>query len=143
MKKALRIAAAVVMGVTLIACKKLEQLRGGPEEPLPAVEAGETPGGISPEGKYAGAGTNPEGGTYACDVAVERRGAVYRVRWYFDGELGYEGTGILKGNTFVVGYAGPQGYGVVAYTVKTDGTLDGTWTAAGARRTGTEKLNRK
>jgi len=142
MKNALRLTAAAAIFLSLLACKKLEGLRGGPEEPLPAVEAGEA-GGANVEGKYAGAGTNPEGGTYSCDVAVTGRGSVYSVMWYFDGQPGYEGTGIVKGNTFVVGYAGPQGYGVVAYTVKADGTLDGTWTAAGATRVGTEKLEKK
>jgi hypothetical protein len=143
MKKGLRIAAAVAIGVTLIACKKLEQLRGGPEEPLPAVEAEEPPGGVALEGKYAGSGTNPEGGSYTCEVNVRRDNRVYLVEWYFDGQLGYEGVGVVKGNNFVVGFAGPQAYGVVAYTIGRDGSLDGTWTAPGSTKLGTEKLKRR
>jgi hypothetical protein len=131
---------ALAVAASCCGCKKLLAGRKGPSEPVPEVTAG---GGAAVAGNYAGAGTNPDGGTYACDVTVAERGNVYRVMWYFDGELGYEGTGILKGNTFVVGYAGPQGYGVVAYTVKADGSLDGTWTGRGATNTGTEKLTRK
>ena len=143
MKKALCVAVAVAIGVTLIACKKLEQLRGGPGEPLPVVEAEEPPGGVTLEGSYTGSGTNPEGGSYACDVSVNRDNRVYRVEWYFDGQLGYEGIGVVKKNNFVVGFAGPQGYGVVAYTIGRDGSLDGTWTAPGAIKLGTEKLTKK
>jgi len=143
MRKALYIIAAVAVGASLIACKKLEELRRGPDESLPVVEADEPPGGVSLEGKYTGSGTNPDGGSYTCDVTVSRAGRAYAVAWYFDGQLGYEGTGIVKGNTFVVGFASPQGYGVVAYTIGRDGSLDGTWTAPGATKLGTEKLKRR
>jgi len=78
-----------------------------------------------------------------CDVTVSGKGDAYRVMWYLDGRLGYEGAGIAKGNTFVVGYAGPQGYGVAAYTVKADGSLDGTWAGKGSSNLGTGKLIRK
>jgi hypothetical protein len=142
MKKALYITAAVAVGVSLIACKKLEELRGGPDESLPVVETDE-PSGVNVEGKYTGSGTNPDGGSYECDVTVSRAGRAYAVAWYFDGQLGYEGTGIVKRNTFVVGFASSQGYGVVAYTIGRDGSLDGTWTAPGATKLGTEKLKRQ
>jgi len=139
-KRAIIIGVIVAVAVSCCGCKKLLGGRKGPGESVPEVTVGE---GAALAGTYAGAGTNPDGGTYACDVTVAKRGSVYRVMWYFDGKPGYEGTGILKGNTFVVGYAGPQGYGVVAYTVKADGALDGTWTGKGATRVGTEKLKRK
>lgn len=107
-----------------------------------------TPGGggatvAALEGHYAGAGTNPDGSSYKCDVEIKKNGQAYPVTWYFDGKLGYEGTGILKGNTFVVGFINPQGYGVVAYTVNADGSLDGTWTGKGATKAGSEKLTKK
>ena len=140
MKRAIILLIAVAVAASCCGCKKLLAGRKGPGEPVPEVTVGE---GAAVEGSYAGAGTNPDGGTYACDVTIEKRGNVYGVMWYFDGKPGYEGTGILKGDTFVVGYAGPQGYGVVAYTVKADGSLDGTWTGRGATKTGTEKLKRK
>ena len=46
------------------------------------------------------------------------------------------------GKTFAAGFADRQGYGVVAYTVNADGSLDGTRTGKGATKTGTEKLTR-
>ncbi len=144
MEKWLRLAAALALACSLCACKKLKEMRGGPGGPLPFGEGGtEGAGGVGVGGTYTGSGTNPDGGSYECDVTVSRKGDAYGVKWYFDGQLGYEGAGILKGNMFVVGYAGPQGYGVVAYTVKADGSLDGTWAGKGSSNLGTEKLARK
>jgi hypothetical protein len=95
-------------------------------------------------GSYEGGGANPGGaGSYDCTVEISKAGEGYVVVWYFDGQPGYEGSGILKGNTFVVGFANPQGYGVVAYTVNPDGSLDGTWTGQGNPETGTETLRKK
>lgn len=106
-----------------------------------------TPGGGAVagaiEGHYAAAGTNPDGSSYKCEVEIKKNGQAYPVAWYFDGKLAYEGTGILKGNTFVVGFINPQGYGVVAYDIKADGSLDGTWTGKGATKAGNEKLTKK
>ncbi len=134
----LAVIAAVALG-PLGCCKKFGGGKKGPTAPLSTRE-----GGVRDiEGSYRGSGTNPGGGSYKCDVDISKAGSVYRVKWYFDGRLGYEGTGVLKRNTFVVGFANDQGYGVVAYTVKGDGTLDGTWTGKGNSRVGTEKLTRK
>lgn len=141
MKDWLRVAAVLALACSLCACKKLAEMRKGPGGPLPF--GGEERATAALEGNYTGSGTNPGGGSYECDVTVSREGDAYRVMWYFGGALGYEGTGILKGNTFVVGYAGPQGYGVVAYAVKADGSLDGTWAGKGSSTLGTEKLTRK
>jgi hypothetical protein len=88
---------AVVAG-TFVGCDKLP----GREKP----DTGPTPtGGI--EGSYTGRGTNPDGTTYECDVKIARKGDAYSVIWYFDGQAGYEGAGILKGNTFAAGFAAP------------------------------------
>jgi hypothetical protein len=144
MDKWLRLAAVFALACSLCACKKLQEIREGPGGPLPFGEGGKEPASAAGvEGKYTGSGTNPEGGSYKCDVTVSRKGDAYAVTWYFDGKLGYEGTGILKGNTFVVGFAGPRGYGVVAYTVKADGSLDGTWAGKGGSKLGTEKLTQR
>jgi len=143
-EKWLRLAAVLALACSFCACKKLKEMREGPGGPLPFGEGGKEPvsaAGVA--GKYTGSGTNPEGGSYECDVTVSRKGDAYGVMWYFDGALGYEGTGILKGNTFVVGYAGPQGYGVVAYVVKRDGSLDGTWAGKGSTKVGTENLKKR
>jgi hypothetical protein len=95
-------------------------------------------------GDYAGRGTNPGGeGSYTCDVKITKSGDVYGVQWYFDGSLGYEGVGIMKGGLFCVGYASGGGYGVVVYDVKTDGTLEGVWTTPGSEDLGSETLKKK
>jgi hypothetical protein len=131
-------AVAVLVAGTFVGCDKLP----GREEPdaKPPLEHGPAAG---IEGMYEGSGTNPDGTAYECDVKIAPKGDAYGVIWYFDGQAGYEGTGILKGKTFVVGFASPDGYGVVAYTVGADGTLDGTWTGAGGTKTGTETLKKQ
>jgi hypothetical protein len=141
MRRVIIIGVALAVAASCCGCRKLLGERKGPTAPGPEAPAAGAAPGLA--GDYAGAGTNPDGSAYACDVKITPRGSVYAVAWYFDGRLGYEGSGILKGDTFVVGYAGPRGYGVVAYAVKADGSLDGTWTGKGATTTGTEKLTRK
>jgi len=95
-------------------------------------------------GTYTGHGANPGGaGGYDCDVVVAKNGDVYSVQWYFGGNLGYDGVGIMKNGLFCVGFASPQGYGVVVYTANADGSLDGVWTMPGATDLGTETLKRK
>jgi hypothetical protein len=143
MKRWVLVSVILAVAAVPIACKKLEQLKKSPDSPLPfAGEESTAPAGAV-GGKYAGSGTNPDGGSYDCEVTVAPRGKVYDVMWYFDGQPGYEGVGILKGKTFVVGFASGAGYGVVAYTVKADGSLDGTWTGQGGTKVGTEKLAKK
>ncbi len=141
MKRAICLAAAFAVVASFAGCKKLERLAKSPGGRGPAAGGGEAAGSV--EGEYVGSGTNPGGGSYKCEVTVTRSGKAYRVMWYFDGKPGYEGTGILKGDTFVVGYVGPQGYGVVAYEVKADGSLEGTWAGKGSPKLGTERLERK
>lgn len=95
-------------------------------------------------GSYRGHGINPgRGGSYDCEVAIKQNGEVFAVKWFFDGKLGYEGVGIIKNGLFCVGYAAPNAYGVVVYEIKTDGTLEGVWTAPGFTELGTETLKRK
>jgi len=95
-------------------------------------------------GEYRGEGTNPGGqGSYTCDVKITRSGDVYAVQWYFDGSLGYEGVGIMKGGLFCVGYTSSGGYGIVVYTINADGSLDGTWAGKGSAELGTEKLTKE
>jgi hypothetical protein len=140
-KRAICWAAALAVVASFAGCKKLERLAKPPGERVPAAGGREAAGAVG--GDYVGSGTNPDGGSYECEVTVTRSGKAFRVMCYFDGKPGYEGTGILKGETFVVGYAGPQGYGIVAYEVKADGSLDGTWAGKGSSKLGTEKLTRK
>ena len=149
MKKVIIGAAALAVAFAFVGCCKTLQDRAAKE--VKKVELPPPPGGATGvagavaalEGRYAGAGTNPDGSTYKCEVEIKKNGQVYPVSWYFDGKLGYEGTGVMKNGTLVVGYANDAGYGVVAYTVNADGTLDGTWTGKGATKAGSEKLTRK
>jgi hypothetical protein len=129
---------AVLAVIQFVGCDKLP----GREEPdaKPPLEYGPS---IGIEGTYDGSGTNPDGTEYECEVEITKKGESYQVIWYFDDQAGYEGAGILKGKTFVVGFANPQGYGVVAYTVGAYGTLDGTWAGAGGTKTGTETLKKQ
>jgi len=95
-------------------------------------------------GEYSGSGTNPGGeGAYDCDVTVTKAGSVYAIKWFFKGQLGYEGVGIMKNGLFCVGYASSGGYGVVVYEVATDGTLKGTWATPGFDDLGSETLKKK
>jgi hypothetical protein len=98
------VCAAVVAALAVaqfIGCDKLP----GREEPetKPPLERGPAAG---IEGTYEGSGTNPDGTPYECEVTITEKGDGYQVIWYFDGQPGYEGAGILKGNTFGVGFAG-------------------------------------
>jgi len=94
-------------------------------------------------GNYSGHGVNPGGGgAYDCDVTITKTGDVYSVQWYFNGQLGYDGVGIMKNGLFCVGYAA-NGYGVVVYEIAADGTLNGVWTTPGATDMGTEVLKKK
>jgi len=142
MKKLIAYAAALAVAVAITGCCK--GLKEKVEKEVKTSEAG-TAVAAAPalEGRYAGEGTNADGSGYKCEVEIKKNGSAYPVAWYFDGKLGYEGTGLVKGNTFVVGFVNPQGYGVVAYTISADGSLDGAWTGKGATKAGTEKLTKK
>ncbi len=91
-------------------------------------------------GTYTGSGTNPDGSKYDTEVVITKTGQSYSVQWYFDGNLGYAGVGIMKNGLFCVGYASPDGYGVVVYEVMDDGSLEGIWTGPGAQTLGSETL---
>jgi hypothetical protein len=141
MEKCIRVAAVLVLASSFCACKKLKEIREGPGGPLPSAE--DVKGAAGVEGEYSGYGTTPYGTSYRCDVTVARKGDAYVVTWYLEGKVSYKGTGILKDDTLVVGYAAPEGYGVVAYEVKADGSLEGEWAAKGGSKAGTETLKRK
>jgi hypothetical protein len=127
--------------IQFFGCGKLLKRDEAKETPF-TTDAPPVKGDIT--GTYIGKGENPGGaGSYDCTVEISKSGEGYLVAWYFDGKLGYEGTGILKDDTLAVGFANPNGYGVVAYTVNPDGSLDGTWAGAGDFKTGTETLKRK
>lgn len=95
-------------------------------------------------GEYSGSGSNPGGeGSYTCDVTITKSGPTYGVVWFFDGQPGYEGVGLMKDGLFCVGYASSGGYGVVVYEVMTDGSLKGVWATPGFDDLGSETLKKK
>ncbi len=103
-------------------------------EPAGAAPAAEVatpdPDGIA--GAYhIAAGHNPNGTTYAGDVAIAKQGGVYQLSWTIGGSAAYAGVGLHVGDVLGVGW-GPGGApAVVVYRVN-GGKLSGTW-AAGAR----------
>lgn len=90
-------------------------------------------------GTYAARGTNPGGESgYEAKLIITRTGDLYRVEWYFDGQLGAAGVGLARGDSLSVGYQMGDGCGVVLYEVGDDGTLRGEWAIPGTLATGTE-----
>jgi len=90
-------------------------------------------------GTYAAHGTNPGGkGEYDAKLIITRTGDVYRVEWYFDGQLGAAGVGLPRERFLSVGYQMGDGCGVVLYEVGDDGVLRGEWAVPGNLAAGTE-----
>jgi len=90
-------------------------------------------------GTYAAKGTNPGGKDgYEAKLIIARTGDVYRVEWYFDGQLGAAGVGLGREGFLSVGYQMGNGCGVVVYEVGADGALRGQWAIPGTLAVGTE-----
>lgn len=101
----------------------------------------ETPPDIA--GKYSIAGTNPDGGGYKGSLEVIAHGDVYQFRWSAGNQS--DGIGIVNGNVVAVAFASGangKGCGVVDYTIKSDGSLDGKWGYWGTNESGTEQATR-
>jgi hypothetical protein len=86
------------------------------------------------EGNFATSGSNPNGQEYKGQMSIRKIGEkVYSLNW----SNGDRGTGILAGDTLVVGYGANSG--VVVYILQSDGSAEGFWTtAADEGRVGTE-----
>jgi hypothetical protein len=94
-------------------------------------------------GKYNVVGTNPDGGTYKGTLQILTHGDVLQFRWNA-GEQ-YDGVGVANGNVVAVAFASGsngKGCGVVDYTIKDDGMLDGKWGYWGVNESGTETATR-
>jgi hypothetical protein len=94
-------------------------------------------------GRYKVSGTNPDGGVYTGNLDVIERGGVYQFRW--NAGTQYEGVGLRNGRIVAVAFANGNdgsGCGVVNYTVRGDGTLQGTWGYWGTSVSGTESARR-
>ena len=92
-------------------------------------------------GTYAVQGTNPGGKvSYTGTVTITPTGKVYQMDWKVGNT--YSGIGIVNGNILSVGWGNlaQAGYGVVTYTIQSNGVLSGTWAMAKGTELGTETL---
>ena len=95
-------------------------------------------------GKYNITGTNPNGAVYKGTLEVLSRGDVYQFRWNAGAQ--YDGVGVQNSNVVAVAFANGsngQGCGVVDYSIKSGGELDGKWGYWGTDESGTERATRK
>jgi len=112
-----------------------------PAETAPAAEA-ETPAPTF-AGTYVGGGVDADGRSYTCELEVVKFRTMYDVKRGVDGGEPYAGVAILSENTFAVGFNDGRHYGVVAYNVNPDGSLEGISAYEDGTRVGTERLEKK
>jgi hypothetical protein len=91
-------------------------------------------------GHYRVAGTNLDGSKYegTADITVSSNSTCHIV-WHTGG-TNSEGICMPVNDVLVAGYALNGAVGLVAYTIKDDGTLDGVWTVADKDGAGTDVL---
>ncbi|MHC1745273.1 MAG: serine/threonine-protein kinase [Syntrophobacteraceae bacterium] len=87
------------------------------------------------EGHYIVDGFYPNGGHYRGTAAIGRTADYYAVSWNIANQV-FTGNGILNGTTLLVSWAGAGTSGIVTYTLRPDGVLQGYW----ADRRGSEAL---
>lgn len=104
------------------------------EEAVPITEV---------KGTYIGNGTDADGNAYTCEVEIIPAREVYWVKRRVDDSAPYDGIAIRRDDTFVVGYWDGYRYGVVAYTINPDGSLDGASAQEDRIKTGAERLEKK
>ncbi len=97
-------------------------------------------------GIYTVNGLDPVGGEYSGTLTIVATDdpRVFDVQWLVTGAR-QEGVGNLRGQVLTVTWtdvdnATGQGTGPIEYVVADDGTMQGTWTAAGFDRAGTEDV---
>lgn len=85
---------------------------------------------------------------YAIDLLVTKTGETYSFKWGGTGKE-YSGTGLFSkniNNVIAVEFWNPNNQntsGVILYQVQPDGTLNGDWTIADQRLTGSEICNKQ
>lgn len=88
----------------------------------------------SPERPVDGAWTIVEGAyggmEYGGEVGIATAGLQKTLRWESGGII-YQGIGFYLDTTLYVGWGSGPSYGLVLYTIRPNGMLDGTWTYAG------------
>jgi hypothetical protein len=74
--------------------------------------------------------SNPTGGSgYAGSVKIDKNGDAFDLTWTITGGQGYGGVGLVRGDTFGVGWGTGKNYGVVVYKID-GGTLTGEWASS-------------
>lgn len=142
-KKVCLILIAAAAAAPLASCRKAPET-GPPGATAEAETAAETPTLVDIEGTYVGGGTDAEGQAYNCEVKFIWARQVYWVERYVDRRPMIPGVGIRRGDLFVVGFRDERDkYGVFAYGINADGSLEGTSAYQGVTKTGTEKLTKK
>jgi hypothetical protein len=90
------------------------------------------------EGVYAVEGQNPDGTTYAGQLALRSApGASWLAIWQVGGQQ-VAGLGLIQAGVLAISFIVNGRPGIAAYEVMPDGTLGGTWTTGGG--IGTETL---
>ncbi|MEQ1761995.1 MAG: hypothetical protein ABL984_02505 [Pyrinomonadaceae bacterium] len=96
-------------------------------------------------GSYTVSGQNEGGGgDYGGDLAVTKRDEVYQFSWK-SGNRTYDGVGVQTGNSVGVSYtegSDGKGCGVILYSIKPDGNLDGKFGYWGVNEAETETATR-
>ena len=96
-------------------------------------------------GDYTVTGKNEGGGgDYVGELKVTKRDQVYQFSWTSGGRT-YDGVGVHSGNSVGVSFtegSDGQGCGVILYTVKPDGNLDGKFGYWGVNEAQTETATR-
>lgn len=124
-------------------CRKAPEDVRAPETAAAETSA-ETAANVILEGMYVGGGVDADGNAYNCDVEIDPARNVYWVTYYVDDRIPYPGVAMRRGDLFVVGYRDDRDiYGVVAYTIKPDGSLEGISADQDSTKTGTERLDKK
>lgn len=93
-------------------------------------------------GTYKVDGTSPDGGRYTGTAEITPTSdTTCNIVWR-TGSANEESSGICMRyeNAFSAGYVLGDAVGLVIYEIKSDGTLDGIWTVAGQKGSGTEVL---
>lgn len=108
------------------------------------LAVGRDDGGLP--GVYAVNGVDPTGQEYSGTIVIKSTDSVDRfaVEWIVTGSIQL-GVGVLAGDRLTVDWsevnnATGQGTGTIVYEIMDDGTMSGTWRAAGFDEPGTEQV---
>lgn len=91
-------------------------------------------------GKYTVAGTNFDGSKYSGEAEITvSSNTTCHIVWHTGGSTS-KGICMRVNDVLVAGYEMSGEVGLVAYTIKSDGVLDGIWTVANKDGAGTDVL---